>query len=127
MNNNYSIKTNSQGRNILIVKGILPIDEICDIKAEDFDIIFVEDTNQSHFELSYQLQQMSPFHSLKCHLKPRFLASSLKNRISNLRPLIDGFYATINDKEMCERIEEIYNSLEMIETFDITEVKRFIR
>ena len=123
MNNNYSIKTNSQGRNILIVKGILPIDEICDIKAKDFDIIFVEDTNQSHFELSYQLQQMSPFHSLKCHLKPRFLASSLKNRISNLRPLIDGFYATINDKEMCERIEEIYNSLEMIETFDIAEVK----
>ena len=38
MNNQYSIKTNSKGRNILIVKGILPIDEICDIKAEDFDV-----------------------------------------------------------------------------------------
>ena len=60
MNNQYSIKTNSKGRNILIVKGILPIDEICDIKAEDFDVIYVEDTDQSHFELSYQLQQSNP-------------------------------------------------------------------
>ena len=122
MNNQYSIKTNSKGRNILIVKGILPIDEICDIKAEDFDVIYVEDTDQSHFELSYQLQQMSPFHSLKCHLKPRFLSSSLENRTLNLKPLIDGFSTTIDDKNMCEKIEEIYNRLEMIEAFDIAEV-----
>ena len=123
MNNQYSIKTNSKGRNILIVKGILPIDEISDIKGEDFDAIFVEDSNQSHFELSYQLQQMSPFHSLKCHLKPRILASSLSNRVLNLNILIDGFSTTINDENMNVRIEEIYNSLDMIETFDISEVK----
>ena len=123
MNSNYRIKTNSQGRKILEVRGIAPIDTIDAVKSEDFDAIFVEDSNQSHFELSYQLQNMSPFHSLKCHLKPRFLASSLKNRILYLAPAIDGFANTSDDKNMSEKIEQIYESLAFIETLDITEVK----
>ena len=89
MNSNYSIKTNSQGRKVLIVRGIVSVDQVKELNADDFDMIYVEDTGQSHYELSYQLQNMSPFHSLKCHLKPRFLASTLKNRILHLDPVVD--------------------------------------
>ena len=123
MNSNYSIKTNSQGRNTLIVRGIVPVDQIKELNADDFDLIYVEDTGQSHYELSYQLQNMSPFHSLKCHLKPRFLASTLKNRTLHLAPVVDGFADTSDEKAMCERTNEIYDNLALIETFDISEVK----
>ena len=123
MSSSFRIKTNNRGKNILIVRGILFIDNISEIKAEDFDAIFVEDTNQSHYELSYQLENLSPIHSYKCHLKPRFLATTLKNRTLNQVHLIDGFTATIDEKEMCERVDEIYENIELIEKFDISEVK----
>ena len=124
MNSSYSIKTNSQGRKVLIVKGIVPIDQLKEVTEDDFDMIYVEDTGQSHYELSYQLQNMSPFHSLKCHLKPCFLASTLKNRILNLAPIVDGFADKADDKAMYERANEIIDSLALIDTFDISEVKR---
>ena len=123
MKSSYQIRVNSQGRKVLVVKGIVPVDQLEELSADDFDMIFVEDTEQSHYELSYQLQNMSPFHSLKCHLKPRFLASTLKNRILHLAPVVDGYADTPDDKVMFERAYEIYESLALIETFDISEVK----
>jgi hypothetical protein len=123
MNNIYQIKTSSNGRNVLIIKGFLSIDNIKELNAEDFDVIYVEDFNQSHYDLSYQLQHMSPFHSLKCHLKPCFLASTLKNRVLHLEPLIDGFATTWDDKDINKRVDEIYENLALIDTLDISEVK----
>ena len=123
MKSTYRLKTNPQGQKILIVKGIVPVDQVEKLDADNFDMIYVEDTGQSHFELSYQLQHMSPFHSLKCHLKPRFLASTLKNRVLHLAPVIDGFAETSDDKAMYERAKEIYENLALIDTFDISEVK----
>ena len=123
MKGSYQIKINSKGRKTLIVKGIVPVDQLENLSADDFDIIYVEDTGQKHYELSYQLQHMSPFHSLKCHLKPRFLASTLKNRVLHLAPVVDGFVDSSDDKAMYERADEIYENLTLIETFDISEVK----
>lgn len=123
MESSYKIKHNHKGYKILVVKGVLPVDSIQEIKPEDFDVIWVEDYNQSHYELSFQLQNLSPFHSLKCHLKPRFLASSLKDRVRQLSELIDGYAASLDDKEMNNKIDEIYERLALIETFDISEVK----
>lgn len=123
MESSYKIKHNHKGHKILVVKGVLPVDSIQEIKPEDFDVIWVEDYNQSHYELSFQLQNLSPFHSLKCHLKPRFLASSLKDRVKQLSELIDGYAASPDDKEMNNKIDEIYERLALIETFDISEVK----
>ena len=123
MNYSYQIKANPKGRNILIVRGLVPLDNIDAIKSEDFDAIYIEDYGQSHSELSYQLQGMSSIHGIKSHLKPRFLAATLKPRVHQLKPLVDGFAANPNDEKMGERIEEICNKLELIELFDISEVK----
>lgn len=123
MKSSYQLKTNSKGHKILMVRGVVLADQQKNLGADDFDMIYVEDTGQSHFELSYQLQNMSPFHSLKCHLKPRFLASSLKNRVLHLAPVVDGFADTVDDKTMYDRADEIYKNLALIETFDISEVK----
>lgn len=123
MKSSYQIRTGLNGRNVLVVKGVLPVDQMEELNADDFDMIYVQDTGQSHYELSYQLQQMSPFHSLKCHLKPRFLASTLKNRVLHLAPVVDGFADSTEDKAMYERANEIYENLALIETFDISEVK----
>ena len=97
MASNYQIKTNLSGRNILIVEGVINIDLTEEIKTEDFDIICIMDTEQTHSELSYQLQLMSPFHSLKCHLKPRFLETSLRNRVLDLGTVVDGYIDSIDD------------------------------
>ena len=123
MKNSYQIKIDSKGHKFLIVNGILSIDSMDEIKAVDFDAIFVEDCGQTHYELSYQLQLMSPFQSLKCHLKPRFLASTLKDRILHLLPLIDGFAKTYDEKAVADKIESILEQVEKIETLDISEVK----
>ena len=42
MNNIYQIKTSSNGRNVLIIKGFLSIDNIKELNAEDFDVIYVD-------------------------------------------------------------------------------------
>ena len=123
MSYTYRIKVNPKGRNILIVKGVIQLDAVNEIKAEDFDAIFIEDSGQSHYELSFQLQNMSSIHGSKSHLKPRFLAATLKSRLYQLKPLIDGFAASPDDERMSERIEEIYDKLALIEHFDISEVK----
>ena len=108
MVSSYQIKRNLKGHKILAVKGVLPVDSFENIKSEDFDVIYLVDYNQSHYELSVQLQNLSPFHSLKCHLKPRFLASTLKDRVKQLEVLIDGYASNLDDKEMNNRIDEIY-------------------
>ena len=123
MSYSYKIKANPKGRNILIVRGLVPLDNIDAIKAEDFDAIYIEDYGQSHNELSFQLQGMSAFFGTKSHLKPRFLATTLKSRLNQLKPLVDGFALTIEDESMSERIEEIYNRLTLIDLFDVSEVK----
>lgn len=123
MNKSYNIYTNVKGHKVLRVKGIVHIDSIEEVRAEDFDVIYVEDVNQSHYELSYQLQQISTFKSYKCFLKPRFLAPSLKNRVMYLNPVIDGYAATPDEKDMNERVEEIYERLANIDTFEISEVR----
>ena len=123
MGYSYQIKVNPKGRNILVVRGLVPLDDISDIKAEDFDAIYIEDYGQSHSELSFQLQSMSSIHGTKSHLKPRFLAATLKARVLRLMPLVDGFAATPDDEKMSERIEEIYDKLALIDLFDISEVK----
>ena len=123
MSYSYQIKANPKGRNILIVRGLVPLDSIDAVKAEDFDAIYIEDYGQSHSELAYQLQGMSSIHGIKTHLKPRFLAATLKPRVLQLKPLVDGFAATPSDEKMGERIEEIYNRLALIDLFDISEVK----
>ena len=123
MESSYQIKRNLKGHKILAVKGVLPVDSFEKIKSEDFDVIYLVDYNQSHYELSVQLQNLSPFHSLKCHLKPRFLAPTLKDRVKQLEVLIDGYASNLDDKEMNNRIDEIYENLKLIETFDISEVK----
>ncbi|MBO5918935.1 MAG: hypothetical protein J6Q34_00375 [Bacteroidales bacterium] len=124
MASNYQIKTNLSGRNILIVEGVINIDLTEEIKTEDFDIIWIMDTKQTHAELSYQLQLMSPFHSLKCHLKPRFLETSLKNRVLGLSTVVDGYVDSIDDKLLNELSNDIYEKLAYIETFDIAEVTK---
>ena len=123
MNTSYRIKVNPKGRNILIVKGVVTLDSISDIRTEDFDAIFVEDHGQSRYELSFQLQHMSPIQGMKSHMKPLFLAATLKGRTHELSILIDGFASTPDDEKMSEHIEEIYDKLALIETFDISEVK----
>ena len=123
MKSNYRIKTNSKGRRILMVRGVVPIDMVSEVKADDFDAIYVEDANLSHNELAYILQNLSPFQSLKCRLKPRYLNATLKSRVQRLEPLVDGYAQSPDDKDMCEGIEEIYSNLDMIETYDIAEVK----
>ena len=123
MNYSYRIKANPKGRNILIVRGLVQLDNVSDIKAEDFDAIYIEDYGQSHSELSFQLQSMSSIHGMKSHLKPRFLAATLKPHVHQLKPLVDGFATTPDDEKMSERIEEIYDKLAYIDLFDISEVR----
>lgn len=123
MSYNYQIKVTPRGRNILIVRGLVLLDSIDAIKTEDFDAIYIEDYGQSHSELAYQLQSMSSISGMKSHLKPRFLAATLKSRVHQLKPLVDGFAATPDDEKMGERIEEICNRLALIDLFDISEVK----
>ena len=123
MSYNYQIKVTPRGRNILIVRGLVLLDSIDAIKTEDFDAIYIEDYGQSHSELAYQLQSMSSISGMKSHLKPRFLAATLKSRVHQLKPLVDGFAATPDDEKMGERIEEICNRLALIDLFDIAEVK----
>ena len=119
----YYIKTTSYGRKILVVEGVVHIDRIESLHSEDFDIIYLKDYGQNSCELLYQLQNMSPFNSPKCHLKPCFLASTLKNRMHNPNYVIDGFADSEEDKYLHERANEIYDKLAHIETFDISEVK----
>ena len=123
MDNNYDIKITSNGRKILIVKGIVPVDQVKELNADDFDMIYVEDIGQTHYELFYQLQNISPIHTFKCHLKPRFLASSLEDRTLHLSTVVDGFASSPDDKDMCIRAEEIIEKLPMIERFESSEVK----
>ena len=123
MNYSYRIKANTKGRNILIVRGLVQLDNVSNIKAEDFDAIYIEDYGQSHSALSFQLQSMSSIHGMKSHLKPRFLAATLKPHVHQLKPLVDGFATTPDDEKMSERIEEIYNKLAYIDLFDISEVR----
>ena len=123
MSYNYQIKVTPRGRNILIVRGLVLLDSIDAIKTEDFDAIYIEDYGQSHSELAYQLQSMSSISGMKSHLKPRFLAATLKSRVHQLKSLVDGFAATPDDEKMGERIEEICNRLALIDLFDISEVK----
>ena len=108
---------------MLVVKGIVPVDQLEKLGADDFDMIFVEDTRQTHYELFYQLQNISPIHTLKCHLKPRFLASSLKNRMLHLSSVVDGFADTPDDKDMLQRADEIIKKLPLFERFEVSEVK----
>lgn len=123
MNKACNIYTNVKGYKVLRVKGIVHIDSVAEIKGEDFDVIYIEDTNQSHYELSYQLQQISTFKSYKCFLKPLFLVPSLKNRVMYHNTIIDGYAATPDEKDMNERVDEIYARLANIETFEISEVR----
>ena len=123
MSYNYQIKVTPRGRNILIVRGLVLLDSIDAIKTEDFDAIYIEDYGQSHSELAYQLQSMSSISGMKSHLKPRFLAATVKSRVQQLKTLVDGFAATPDDEKMGERIEEICNRLALIDLFDISEVK----
>ena len=123
MTGKYYIKTTSYGRKILVVEGVVHIDRIESLHSEDFDIIYLKDYGQNSCELLYQLQNMSPFNSPKCHLKPCFLASTLKNRMHNPNYVIDGFADSEEDKYLHERANEIYDKLAHIETFDISEVK----
>lgn len=123
MNKACNIYTNVKGYKVLRVKGIVRIDSVAEIKGEDFDVIYIEDTNQSHYELSYQLQQLSTFKSYKCFLKPMFLAPSLKNRVTYHNTIIDGYAATPDQKDMNERVDEIYERLAKIDTFEISEVR----
>ncbi len=123
MKSSYQIRVNSQGRKVLIVKGIVPVDQLEKLGADDFDMIYVEDTGQTHYELFYQLQNISPIHTLKCHLKPRFLASTLKNRMLHLSSVVDGFADTLEDKDMLQRADEIIKKLPLFERFEVSEVK----
>ena len=123
MKSSYPIRVNSQGRKVLVVKGIVPVDQLEKLGADDFDMIFVEDTGQAHYELFYQLQNISPIHTRKCHLKPRFLASSLKNRMLHLSSVVDGFADTPDDKDMLQRADEIIKKLPLFERFEVSEVK----
>ena len=123
MKSSYQIRVNSHGRKVLVVKGIVPVDQLEKLGAEDFDMIFVEDTGQTHYELFYQLQNISPIHTLKCHLKPRFLATSLKNRMLHLSSVVDGFSDTLDDKDMLQRADEIIKKLPLFERFEVSEVK----
>ena len=123
MKSSYQIKVNSKGRKTLIVKGVVLIDQLESLSADDFDMIYVEDIGQTHYELFYQLQNISPIHTLKCHLKPRFLASSLKNRMLHLSSVVDGFADTPEDKDMLQRADEIIEKLPLFERFEVSEVK----
>lgn len=123
MSYSYRIKANPKGRNILIVRGLVPLDSINELKSEDFDAIYIGDYGQSHSELSFQLHSMSSVHGMKTHMKPRFLAATLKPRVHQLMPLVDGFASTPDDEKMSERIEEIYDKLALIELLDISEVR----
>ena len=123
MKSSYQIKVNSKGRKTLIVKGVVLIDQLESLSADDFDMIYVEDIGQTHYELFYQLQHISPIHTLKCHLKPRFLASSLKNRMLHLSSVVDGFADTLDDKDMLQRADEIIEKLPLFERFEVSEVK----
>ena len=123
MKSSYQIRVNSKGRKVVVVKGIIPVDQLEELGADDFDMIFVEETGQTHYELFFQLQNISPIHTLKCHLKPRFLASSLKNRMLHLSSVVDGFADTPDDKDMLQRADEIIKKLPWFERFEVSEVK----
>lgn len=123
MNGKHYIKATPQGHRILVIEGVVLIDKIEALKSEDFDLIYVKDYGQTSYELSYQLQNMSPFNSSKCHLKPCFLASTLENRMRNNKNVIDGYADSEDDKTMLRLSDEIYGKLAHIETFDIAEVR----
>ena len=47
MKSTYRLKTNPQGQKILIVKGIVPVDQVEKLDADNFDMIYVEETEQN--------------------------------------------------------------------------------
>lgn len=110
----YSIDSNKLGRRILTIKEYFDIDATDELKAEDFDITFIDTPNISYNSVRHMLAKTSPLISKKCRLKPRFLTVFNRNDFSSLRPLIDGFAQSSVEDEVTTRAEEILRNIESL-------------
>ncbi len=110
----YSIDYNNLGRRILTIKGYFDLDSTDELKAEDFDITFIDTPNMSYNSVRLLLAKTSPLISKKCRLKPRFLTVFNHNDFSSLRPLIDGFAQTAVENDVTTRAENILRNMESL-------------
>lgn len=111
MDNTYSFETNSAGRRILILYDYVDVDACDDIKAEDFDIIFIDAPQITFNSLRHLLSKIAPLLSEKCGFKPCFMTAFIRNEMRSMSSLFDGFAQSALDKEVTVLSEEIYRRL----------------
>lgn len=112
MNNGaYQIKTNKNGRRILVLNQLVDIEKEDDIAFDDFDAIFLNISFFSQYEVLFFLQRISPFYSDKCWIKPRFYATQMNEIPLRMDYLIDGYADDFSDDTLAKRVEEIYENI----------------
>lgn len=109
----YDIQTNPNGRKILIIKDFINDEEEARLKEDDFDAMFIT-FNGTTIEIDSLIVHVNPLVSKNSiyDYKPMFISSRLKNHELFFIALADGDCVSIDDKNMCARIEEIIGNRE---------------
>ena len=107
----YTFVTNSRGRRIIIINGLVNIDMAHELDDEDFDAIYINIAHRSYEENRLIVRWLSPTRVDKCFLKPRFATTSLEEFMRFASYLIDGFCDSPTDDKFTDFIEEVYSNI----------------
>ena len=107
----YHIVSNKLGRRILMINNLVQIDQEPDIKADDFDAIFINIAHRAYEENRLIIRWTSPIRTQKCYLKPLFATTALEEFMHFAAYLIDGFCSSPFDDKFTDYIETVYNNI----------------
>lgn len=107
----YHIVSNKLGRKILMINNLVQIDQEPDIKADDFDAIFINIAHRAYEENRLIIRWTSPIRTQKCYLKPLFATTALEEFMHFAAYLIDGFCSSPFDDKFTDYIETVYNNI----------------
>lgn len=107
----YKIVHNVNNRRILVIDGILDIDNHNELKADDFDAIFLETVYENEVKNYLAITCVHPIIHVKCWFKPTFLSNSFQNKVGTVKETLDGFAAHPLEVTVTERIEDIYERI----------------
>ena len=107
----YHIVSNKLGRRILMINNLVQIDQEPDIKADDFDAIFINIAHRAYEENRLIIRWTSPIRTQKCYLKTLFATTALEEFMHFAAYLIDGFCSSPFDDKFTDYIETVYNNI----------------
>ena len=108
----WKIITNSKGRKILVVNGILSEERKKELCWKDYEAIFVESFFEQVFKNYQSILSVHPLLEKSAGLKPIFVTDKLRSKLGMLAEVVDGYADSPTSSNVTNKIEKIYQNIQ---------------